>query len=153
MDEKQYVAQTLLTHQMDNTISDDNSDGANWNSACLCADLQIFTEIARSYGLTALAESLFDMLRRDVPDPLFAKALEFRRRTLTVRSFTDTVGSSSWDAKSKLPLSCTYGSLTIESPARLEARRGQVCSRTSSISAPVGTGRLQCRHAPESWTG
>lgn len=72
---------------MNNTISDDSSDDENWGLACQCADFYIRAEIARTYGLKALAELFFDVLRRDVPDPLFAEALEFTRRTFDGEEF------------------------------------------------------------------
>lgn len=72
---------------MDTTTSDNISEEENWDLACLCADLHIRAAIARSYDLTAAAESLFDMLRRHIPDSLFARALESRFGTFDDEEF------------------------------------------------------------------
>lgn len=63
------------------------SDDETWGLACQCADFQICADIARAYGLRALAESFVDLLRRQISDELFAQALEFRRRTFDGEEF------------------------------------------------------------------
>ncbi|TGV15202.1 hypothetical protein EN816_07235 [Mesorhizobium sp. M8A.F.Ca.ET.173.01.1.1] len=70
-----------------NETSCGTSDDDAWSLACQCADFQIRADIARTYGLRALAESFVDLLRRQISDELFAQALEFRDRTFDGEEF------------------------------------------------------------------
>ncbi|MEF3127510.1 hypothetical protein [Rhizobium leguminosarum] len=72
---------------MNDTISYAHSNDENWSQACQCADLYITAEIARTYGLKALAEDFFDSFREHISDELFAQALELRRRTFDGEKF------------------------------------------------------------------
>ncbi|WP_374628895.1 hypothetical protein [Pannonibacter indicus] len=74
---------------MDN-ISIDGTDDENWELACQCADFYIHSEIARDYGLSMMLEFYFEPLAEQLPDQLFAQALEFRRKTLSVDEFHHT---------------------------------------------------------------
>lgn len=72
---------------MKNTIAYGGSDDEKWELACQCADFDIRTAIARSYGLRMLMESFFDQMRREVSDQLYAQALDFRQKTFEAEDF------------------------------------------------------------------
>jgi len=73
-----------------NNISIDGTDDENWELACQCADFYIHSDIARNYGLSMGLGFYFEPLKEQLPDQLFARALEFRRQTLSVEEFHHT---------------------------------------------------------------
>ncbi|WP_146758985.1 hypothetical protein [Rhizobium tropici] len=72
---------------MNNTIPHVGSDDENWNLACLCADVYIRADVARSYGLRMSLAPFVDDLRSRISDQLFNQALEFRRQTFDDEEF------------------------------------------------------------------
>lgn len=68
---------------MNNTFID-NPDDEQWKSACDCADFYIRRDIARSYGLEMTLEFVFEFLKKKLPEQLYARALEYRLKILSV---------------------------------------------------------------------
>lgn len=73
-----------------NNIPIDGTDDENWDLACQCADFYIHSDIALSYGLSMAWGFYFEPLTEQLPGPFFARALEFRRQTLSVEEFHHT---------------------------------------------------------------